>query len=190
MSDAKLRFPLDVAFRVAKRISAALAPACEWVCIAGSVRREKPTVGDIEVLYIPRFRNVVVDLWGQTESVSLVDDLLDGGLKAQLVRRENALGRETYGRKIKLMRDVETGIPVDLFATTEASKFNYLVCRTGPAENNIRICVEAERRGWKWEPYSPGFVRRDRSRRSERMDSERAVFQFVGLPYFDPPQRT
>jgi hypothetical protein len=47
--------------------------------------------------------------------------MVAGGI---LERRLNALGHETYGPKYKLMRHA-SGIPVDLFAATEESWFNY-----------------------------------------------------------------
>ena len=85
------------------------------------------------------------------------------------------------------MRHVPSGIPVDLFATTEACWFNYLVCRTGGADNNLAICFAAQRAGWKWTPYGPGFTRG--SGEVHLVRSEREVFEFVGLPYLEPEQR-
>jgi len=41
----------------------------------------------------------------------------------------------------KLAVYVGSGIPVDLFATTEECWFNALVCRTGSAETNVKIAV-------------------------------------------------
>ena len=50
----KRRWPLADARAVAERWLAMLAPVCERVQIAGSARREKPEVGDIELVYVPR----------------------------------------------------------------------------------------------------------------------------------------
>jgi DNA polymerase/3'-5' exonuclease PolX len=90
------------------------------------------------------------------------------------------------------MRHVASGIPVDLFATTEACWHNYLVCRTGPAESNIRIAAAAKARGWKWNPYGEGFSRGGPLAGPEEaraLRSEREVFEFVGLPYTEPEER-
>ena len=53
MSD-KPRFPADEAKAVAAEIMRWLDPACERLVIAGSLRREKPIVGDVEILYNPK----------------------------------------------------------------------------------------------------------------------------------------
>lgn len=37
---------------VAAELCAALKPVCERLILAGSLRRRKPTVGDVEILYI------------------------------------------------------------------------------------------------------------------------------------------
>jgi DNA polymerase/3'-5' exonuclease PolX len=105
-----------------------------------------------------------------------------------LSRRLNSKGAETFGPLNKLMRHVASGIPVDLFAATPENWFNYLVCRTGPAELNARIAGEAKRIGWKWHPYGSGFTALDNGQES-LVECERDVFDFVGLPYFAPEQR-
>ena len=51
MSD-KQRWPAAIARKVADELVEALTPRCEQICIAGSLRRGKPDVGDIEILYI------------------------------------------------------------------------------------------------------------------------------------------
>ncbi|MGN6643580.1 MAG: hypothetical protein ACTHKU_11340, partial [Verrucomicrobiota bacterium] len=85
-----------------------------------------------------------------------------------------------------LMRHKETGLPVDLFAATPENWFNYLVCRTGPADSNTRICMAAQARGWKWNPYGVGFSRGDEI---QAVASEEEVFAFVGLPFEKPEGR-
>jgi DNA polymerase/3'-5' exonuclease PolX len=79
---------------------------------------------------------------------------------------------------------------VDLFTATRENFFNYLVCRTGGEESNIRVASAAIARGWKWNPYGNGFSRVV-GLGSEHHDvtSEREVFEFVGLPYLEPWKR-
>lgn len=160
--------------------------------VVGSVRRRKPDCGDVELLYVPKFGPVPVktDLFETNEQRNLTDlaiaDLERTGI---LLRRLNSRGHETFGEKIKLMRHAETGIPIDLFSTNLESWWNYLVCRTGPAESNVRICMEANARGWRWAPYSPGYVRLDGGEPSAPMESEEDVFRFVNLPFLPPEKR-
>ena len=51
----KPKFDYTVAHVVASRIVEALEPGCERIAIAGSLRRCEKTVGDIEIVYVPRF---------------------------------------------------------------------------------------------------------------------------------------
>jgi DNA polymerase/3'-5' exonuclease PolX len=173
---------------VAYELVNALRPVCVRIEIAGSLRRHKPDVGDIEILYVPVVREEPDpdDLFATRET-----NLADGRIMllertGVLARRQNALGREMFGPRNKLMVHVASGIPVDLFATNVESWWNYLVCRTGPAESNTRIASAAKRMGWKWAPYSAGFAR---DGEMHRVDSESAVFAFVGLPYMEPRNR-
>ncbi len=187
--DEKRKWPHAEAFAAATELVAALGDHVLRIEIAGSLRRQKPQVGDIELLMIPK----VIELpdpesvFGEVVATNMTDARIKR-LEATgvLARRKNVKGSEMFGEKNKLMVHVATGIPVDLFATTEASWFNYLVCRTGPLESNVAICNAAIGKGWKWEPYSPGFKRIGYT---EPMHSERQVFEFVGLPYHEPQFR-
>ena len=184
----KPKFPRALAQRVADDLCAVLSPLCDRIVVAGSLRRGKATVGDVEILYIGRTetRPDCADMFGSIE-VNLADEAISGLEKAGVIeRRRNVAGSEMYGPKNKLVRHCETGLPVDLFATTAPCWWNYLVCRTGPADSNMRICMAAQRQGWKWNPYGPGFSQGDEIR---EMTSEEDVFAFVGLPCLPPSER-
>lgn len=192
MSDetkTKTRYPRSLGLKVAAELCRALTPACERIVVAGSLRRQKADVGDVEILFIPRTerRADPGDMFGQVD-VNLADEIILR-LEAQgvLERRLNANGSPMYGPKNKLVRHVATGMPVDLFTATADNWFNYLVCRTGPAESNTRICLAAQAQGAKWNPYGEGFT--DARGISRRMESERAVFDYVGLPFAEPEGR-
>ena len=141
-----------------------------------------------EILYIGKAApHRVKDDFFATYTANLADETIEalerGGI---VVRRTNVNGSQMYGPKNKLMRHKATGLPVDFFSATEANWWNYLVCRTGPADSNTRICMVAQDRGWKWNPYGAGFSRGGELR---EMASEEAVFAFVGLPYAQPKDR-
>src|SRR3954465_699781 len=134
MSD-KPKFPRAEAIAAAKQLLKGFAS--DRLIIAGSLRRRKPMVGDIEIVYIPKiqtgpdtgdfFASKTVNLSDQTIKIMCL-----GGI---LRPRENILGRTTWGEANKLAVHVASGIPVDFFATSEAAWWNYLVCRTGGAQN-------------------------------------------------------
>ncbi|MDE2106676.1 MAG: hypothetical protein KGL39_56190 [Patescibacteria group bacterium] len=113
-----------------------------------------------------------------------LDQLLARGI---IAKRQNVKGSNVWGEKNKLAIHISSSIPVDLFSTEPDFWFNYLVCRTGGAENNRQIAAAANRKGWTWNPYRSGFT--DDEGRLVRVNSERDVFDLVGLPYRDPWDR-
>ncbi|MGV1047694.1 MAG: hypothetical protein ACOYD4_04095 [Solirubrobacterales bacterium] len=185
----KQKFNREAALAVAEALCYEIQTLTYRIAVAGSLRRNRPAVGDIEIVYISReaIEADPADMFS-TLNVILADRhiqrMIDSGL---LEKRKTETGAFTYGKKNKLVRHVPSGIPVDFFATTEACWFNYLVCRTGPAESNIRIAMEAKHKGYKWNPYGEGFsdLMTDRT---FPMHSEEEVFRFVGLP-FQPPEK-
>lgn len=185
----KPKFPLDEAQAVAEQVVKYLSDTCGSIIIAGSIRRQKPMVGDVEILYIPKYdeRPVPGDMFAW-QRVNLADEridaLIDDGI---LAKRLNAIGSEMYGTKNKLCRHVESGIPVDLFSATPETWWNQLVCRTGPADLNRRICELAQAKRAMWHPYSNGFTTRHGDEIVVR--SEEDVFRYIGLPYLDPQDR-
>ncbi len=182
------RFPNEVGMQVAAELCRVLKPVCERLVVAGSLRRRKATVGDVEILYIGKteVRQDPADMFASI-TVNLADEQIAALEKVgTLERRKNVNGSTMYGSKNKLMRHRVSGLPVDLFAATSANWWNYLVCRTGPADSNTRICLAAQARGWKWNPYGAGF---SRGLESVAMASEEEVFAFVGLPYANPEDR-
>jgi hypothetical protein len=125
-------WPAARARPIADELVEALTPFCERVCIAGSLRRGKAEVGDIEILYVPRFGQVRSQGELFVKSASLADELLyrwlDMGVLAQ---RKNKKGVATWGSLNKLAMHIASGISVDLFATTLERWFVSFVIRHG-----------------------------------------------------------
>lgn len=186
----KTKYPATEAREVANQLCDALEATAHRVTWAGSLRRESPEVGDVEILFIPKIVHYRTGVLEET-AVSLASETINGMVKAGvLAKRPLAKGRTAWGEKNKLAVHVASGIPVDLFAATLENWFNYLVCRTGPAESNIRIASAAKARGWTWNPYGAGFSRvAGLATEVHRVKSEQEVFEFVGLPYLPPPRR-
>ena len=183
----KVRFPRTEALEVARELCAALKPACERIIVAGSLRRKKPSVGDVEILFVPRFEMRMADMFEKVR-VSVADEVISTLVSnGRLSTRPSKLGSVSWGPKNKLARH-HGGIPVDLFTATDENWWNYLVCRTGPADSNARIARHAQDRGYKWNPYGSGFTRLSDGVVIP-MESERAVFDFVRLPYREPADR-
>lgn len=160
---------------------------CERIEIAGSLRRQKEWVGDIELLYIPRFEERPDGLFDK-KPVSLVDECLDAMLKAgELQKRPSKTGVFTWGAQNKLGIHVETGIPVDFFATDAVRWWVALVIRTGSKETNLRLTTGAQKRGGQIHAYGSGVTFKDG--REVTATSEQEVFDLCGVPYLPPEKR-
>ena len=162
---------------IANELRILLEPACERITVAGSIRRRKPEVGDIEVLAIPKY-------------VATVDQL-DREIGALMVQgilgfRLNKLGSRGYGPKNKLLVHQESGIGLDVFSTTEECWAVSLVVRTGGERTNKEIASRALERGMRFRAYGDGF---DTPDGHLRCNSEQEVFQAVGLRYLPPERR-
>lgn len=189
MPKVKNKFPYSDALEIALRIGDRLLPFCHRFEIAGSLRRRKTEVSDIEIVYVPKF-DTEKDGFFDTREVNQVDRELERMLaEGVLAKRKNVNGSEVWGEKNKLAKDVHSGIPVDLFQTTERCWWNYLVCRTGGKDSNTRIAIAAINRGLTWHPYSSGFSRKGEMEIHFPVRSERDVFRIAGVPYQDPAHR-
>ena len=75
---------------LAKRIKAELVPACSSIEVAGSIRRKKPIIGDIELVCIPMFS---ADLFGETTpEIALLENHLDKLVRAKRLVRGDKNG--------------------------------------------------------------------------------------------------
>ncbi len=182
------KFSAAEAWEVARPLAFALEQVCERVEIAGSLRRKKSDVGDIELLFIPKIGLRAKDFF-VSEHFSLADELIDGWLKEGLIaKRPNVRGIFTWGPENKLAVHVKSGIPVDLFATTQEKWWNSLVCRTGGKQNNLLVTKRAQEIGYSFEAYGTGFKNLVGGPHHETT-SERDVFEFLGMPYKEPQDR-
>lgn len=147
------------ALRIAQELVERLRPACTRIEIAGSVRRGKPDVKDIEIVAVPDLTFPPVDrpVFGQPAPkiyATKLDKLL-----AQF-HDEGWLKREKIGPKYKkVLIDPQKfgielggdsmfgGISLDLFLVTPPAEWGVLMAiRTGPADFS-HWCVTRQRNG-------------------------------------------
>lgn len=142
MSTTTTRLPLADAQHIAGQIYGQLDPSCERLAIAGSIRRGRADVGDIELVAIPRFIEEPSSLWGDTSQVSL--------LSRALAREEaeQVLERISGGERYVKLRHVRSGLQVDLFIVLPPAQWGViLTIRTGPADYSERLVTLARRQG-------------------------------------------
>ncbi len=153
----KLERARSIADEVIKRLS----PYCQRIGVAGSVRRQKPMVNDIDLVLIPN------DLW------SLHGELMKlGQLKMS-------------GQKI--MRVMIGNTQVDIYIADETTWATLLLIRTGSKDSNIRLCSLAKKKGWHLAASGDGLF----NEKGERIagDSEESIYGALGLPYQRPEER-
>lgn len=182
MTAPKTRWPLADAEAVGRDLVEILDPSCERIEIAGSIRRRRPDVGDVELLCISRVGEMVA-LGSNLTLDAEIDTLIFNNV---LAKRLNKAGRTNYGQWNKLMVHVATGIPVDIFSTTEDNWGMAFVVRTGPAEMNIRMMTRFRNLGMKGHAY--GGVTQDDGTEIPCRTEER-VFQLLGWPHQNPEDR-
>ena len=155
------KFPAELAREVADELMAELRPLCEpeRISIAGSLRRGKAQVGDLEICYVSRIApsRRPGDMFDSLNS--LADLRLDEWLRyGVLAKRPSVDGVYTWGNLNKLAVHVKTKLPVDFFGADEAGWWRTLVIRTGPKEFNLKLIAGATARGLKLHAYGPAFT--------------------------------
>ena len=184
----KQRFPLARARSVAAALQLAFSPYVERIEIAGSIRRGREDVGDIELLYVPRLSEPPADLFGTP--VGEPEDALDGAMNRQMkmgemAKRPNKDGHFTYGPKNKLLIHRASGIPVDLFRTDQANWGMAMVVRTGPAAFNVQLMARFKTLGMAGHAYAGVTYN------GAEVDcpTEREVFRHAQWDYLEPQER-
>lgn len=129
MKGNKPKWPLAEAKALAIRICDRIAPACERVEVAGSIRRGKSEVGDIELVVIPRFE-MPADLFGPVEASrqNVLWGLLDGFSNKKLLHYTKAGDRY---RQFTFLD--EPPVQVDLFTCARDNWGWIFLVRTGSA---------------------------------------------------------
>jgi len=149
------RFPLEVAEKIAAALLEKLAPHAERMQVAGSIRRRRPDVGDIDLVAIPKLEQVKTGLFTTetqrprdsqlaVEFCALTGKLMARGdciIRGQLVRNSTAMPATSA------LPDGTIG--VDLYLCTPDTWATTLLIRTGSAEHNIWLCSRARELGGK-----------------------------------------
>jgi len=191
MTGEKRRWPLEFAEVVATTLVARLGPRCKRIQVAGSIRRRKLIVGDVEILCIPDIVTLTNVLREPVKQLDRLDQELQNLIRAGYLDHRYQLNnpgrRIAYGPLNKCLTHVPSGMPVDVFCTTEEGWAMALVVRTGPKELNVRLMSAARAKGLRGHAYGKGYTLPDGSPLVCRTEEE--VFAAVGWPYLPPEER-
>ena len=143
--------PLAMAEQVAQAIVHELAYGCMRIEVAGSVRRRRPQVHDLELVAVPRItQEPSGDLFGTLREVDQLAVCL------ALLKSERRLvphpERPADGPKYKRLWATKAGLQVDLFIVRPPAEFGPIFAiRTGPAEFSQDLVWALRRGGWRCE---------------------------------------
>ncbi|GAH69184.1 unnamed protein product [marine sediment metagenome] len=152
---------LERAQKIADEVVKRLSPYCTKIEVAGSIRRQKPTVRDIDIVLIPS------DLWNLSQQFRDLGPAVMSGDK---------LKRVNYH-----------GVQIDLYFATAETWATLLLIRTGSKENNIRLCTLAKKRGWHLAANGDGLFNEHGQRVAG--DSEESIYKALGAPWQEPWER-
>lgn len=190
LADKGRMMPLSQADRYAGQIVEALRPHCERIEVAGSVRRRRPEVGDLEVVVIPKPYGV---------------GLFESGLVAIVNRWPKVKGNLGPGcrytqRMVPLVAPLEMDlssiagdapkavghVKLDLFFAEPRNWGLILAIRTGSADYSHRVLA----RGWRRAGYKSwdGILHSSLCDKRE-VPEEEDLFRLIGIPWIPPEDR-
>ena len=155
------------ALQIAERVKQELLIHCERIEIAGSIRRKKQEVKDIEIVAIPKpyqvglFKSgiaIIVDKWKK--------------VKGELPCK--------YTQRILLV-----GIKLDLFFATETNWGHILAIRTGSAEYSHKVLAV----GWVKAGYKSIDGMLTKNNQPIEIREEIDLFNLINLKYQPPEER-
>jgi DNA polymerase/3'-5' exonuclease PolX len=165
------RVPLAQAQAIAEGVCDDLRPHCTRIEIAGSIRRRRESIGDIEVVCIPR--RVPSGLFGDETEV-------DPGFIAAVNQWPAVRGKPT-GKHTQ--RVLPGGLRLDLFMVEADTSGLQLAIRTGSAAFSEQVLA----RRWTQLGYTSKEARlRHRDGHVVILPEEADVFRLLGIPWVEP----
>ena len=152
---------LEVAKKIAEEVLKRLSCYCQRIEVAGSIRRQKPVVNDIDIVLLPS------DLWNLYHEIMGLGSVRMSGTKIQRV--------------------LHNGTQIDIYFASPETWATLFLIRTGSKENNIRLCSIAKKKGWHLAASGDGLF--DENGKRIAGDSEESIYQALDLPWQEPWER-
>lgn len=159
---------LEQALEIAEKVKALLAPHCERIEIAGSIRRKKPDVKDIEIVAIPK---------------PFDTGLFESGIATVVNQWQKVKGELPCKYTQRILPE---GIKLDLFFAERGNWGLIYAIRTGSAEYSHKVlATEWVKRGYK----SEGGYLVDNGKQIA-VPEEEDLFRRIGVPFKAPELRS
>lgn len=162
---------LEKARTIADEIVSQLKPFCSKIEVAGSIRRRRPTVNDIDLVCIPSKQGAFLGVLQGLGRIKI------GG-----------------GKIIRIDMEFTKGIDLDVYIAAPATWATLLLIRTGSASHNISLCTRAKKMGMKLHADGSGLfeIHAEGCEGVEVLvanETEEQIFAALGLPYVNPEGR-
>jgi DNA polymerase/3'-5' exonuclease PolX len=152
---------LAYAQKLAQEIVEQIRPHCERIEVAGSIRRKKSEVNDIDLVLIPKPL-----IWHRIIAT------LQRNMGAKVVKRGDSIAQ-------LIIKEVN----VDLYVATPQTWGALLLIRTGSAEHNIKLSKLAINMRMKL--THSGLIKDGKVIAS----TEKEIFETLGISYVEPEER-
>lgn len=130
-----MEFELNNAQKVAEKLKSQISPYCIKIEIAGSIRRKKSRVHDIDIVCIPKmFQRIKIK--GLLEHIGKLD---------------------RAGEKI--IMGIFKNMPFDIYFATPDTYETLLLIRTGSKEHNVMLCMKARKRDMQLKANGMGLIK-------------------------------
>jgi DNA polymerase/3'-5' exonuclease PolX len=165
---------LSQAQKLAQRIAEELQPFCTRIEIAGSIRRRRPEVNDIDLVCLPS--NPLALRERILRNAALVQD----GQMNMIARLANGFQLDVF------MARPESK---ELFETRPGNFGSLLLCRTGSRGHNVFLVEHAKSLGLVWNPYYGVYDSRSGQAICLASETEEEIFKALQLSFVEPERR-
>ena len=166
----KAEIPYDKAKAIADDLVTLLAPHCIRISIAGSIRRGKAIVGDVEIVAIPK---------------PYQSGLFEDGIASIVNQWTKVKGELEYGQCKYTQRILPSGIKLDLFFAEPSNWGLILAIRTGSSEYSHKVLARA----WVARGYHSIEGQLTNRGKVYEVREEQDLFDRLSIPYLEPKFR-
>jgi DNA polymerase/3'-5' exonuclease PolX len=163
-------YSLKEAESIANDILNQIKPFCERCEIAGSIRRKKEMVKDIEIVAIPK---------------PYQHGLFEDGIASVVNKWQKEKGELEYGKCKYTQRILPEGIKLDLFFAEQGNWGLIFAIRTGSADYSYKVLAT----GWKNLGYTSEGGYLTQNGKVYDVPEEVDLFRRLNIPFTEPEKR-
>jgi len=181
------KIPWEAGDIIAQALVHHLGPHAERIKVAGSLRRRKEEVGDIELVMIPKIHREKNLLGEEGDRFDTIQKGIDSYIQCESRPGYGpSLERLNDGDRYMKLRETVVGVQIDLFVVRPPAEWGPIFSiRTGSADFSRRLVTSLRNRGMRCED---GRVL-DRNNRLVSCPEEKDFFKAAGVPLIDPAKR-